>query len=237
MEVYKNIEAAFYAINYRLLFSNQTKAIAHDYNVEVLVNPEIGKEIDFTKLVNYTSTKRDGLISNYLDFLDLSGFTKKVHARIGKKHWAETMKFSHNTIAREACLISATPMNNGDRNELFIHVRTSEVYKRLMMDLLLFKRLGDLLFDGHAYIIHIFINHVWLSKDWASMLLVKRDIRIKCKKSSDGTIAHRAYIQYKKFKATHWKDLTYNAHKRAVRVITKDVHDKRLTSDDCLLSW
>ncbi|RLF06832.1 MAG: hypothetical protein DRJ64_04075 [Thermoprotei archaeon] len=233
MKHYKNIEEAFYNTNYNLLFSQVKVGIAHTYNLQFYLEPVLTKEIDFTQLVNYTSTKWDGLVSNYLDFMDIAEFGKEVEERLGSKHWAETVKFSHNTKARKACLISATALNNGERNELFIHIRTSETYKRLMMDLLLFKRLGDFTFKGHDYIIHVVINHAWLSKDWASMLLVKPHIKVRCRNAEPGTIANKTYLQYTKFKNTDWKDLTYNAHKRAVRVIRKDVHVQRLLSTDC----
>ena len=179
MLVYNDIRTAFYKVNHNLLFSGEKKAIVHKYFQEFFVKPEMGKGFNFTNMANYTSVKWDGLLSNYLDFSSFQEFDKKVGKRLGKSHWAETMKFSHNTIARQACLISATAMNDGERNYLSVHVRTSEVYKRLSMDLLLFKRIGDIVFAEHEYLIHVNINHTWLSSDWASMLLTNNTLLIR----------------------------------------------------------
>jgi len=235
IERFPDIMAAFYAINSRLLFTNSTATIVHAYNWEFELEPVLAKEVDYTRLVNYTAAKWGGLISNYLDFSSLGQFTDRVVDRIGKKHWAETMQFSHNTKSRQACLISATASNNGLENTLFLHVRTSETYKRLSLDLLLFKRIGDMLFGSTPYILRVYINHLWLSTDWASMLLVKKTLRQGAKHADIDSFASKAYDKYLKFKGMDWKSLTYNSHKRPCRVIQKDVHSTRLTSSDCYL--
>lgn len=235
MERYPDIMAAFYGINQGLLFSDTTKTIVHAYNYSFEVFPRVDKTINFTKLVNYTSAKWQGLVGNYLDFSSFTSFKDKVNTRLGKKHWAETMKFSHNTLAREACLISATAMNDGENNLLFIHVRTSETYKRLAMDLLLFKRIGDAVYGEHPYIIQVHINHLWLSKDWATMLLVDFKTRLKCKKASNGSFAHKVFEKYKVFKDTDWETLSYNSHKRPCRVIQKDTHKDSIDSMGCYI--
>ena len=236
IEHYDDLMSAFYGVNWDLFSSDETRGIAHSYNLDFFVKPIIKRPINFTKMVNYTAAKWGGLVSNYLDFSEFQYIKERVSKRLGSKSWAETMKFSHNTKSREACLISATFLNDEANNILFIHVRTSEVYKRLAMDLVLAKRLGDAIFGDHPYIIRVFINHAWLSADWGSMLLKKPKFRRLGKSSKSDTIAGRCYIKYKHFKKADWRSFTYNAHKRPARVLQNEVHSKHITSDDCFIS-
>jgi len=226
---------AFYGVNRSLLFTESSSSIIHRFFLEFETSPLLDEEVDYTKLVNYTASKWSSLVSNYLDFSDLDKFEQLVSQRIGTKRWSIGFKFSHNTVRREACLMTATAVNNGTGNYLVVDVRTSEVYKRLALDLLLFKRIGDRVYKDTPYIIKVYIRHAWLSKDWASMLLVNRSWRKSCSIANPGTFAEKVLEQYRTFKSTEWEQLSYNSHKRPCRVIQGDIHTKRLISSDCII--
>jgi hypothetical protein len=251
---YKNSIDAFNGINETLIFDegfvkksgiySKSQTIAYDTLIKVHKSmfPE---DWDFTKMVNYRKTKWKGLVTNYVDNHHLQEVVSEVQSRELRKANSYTISFwfSNNHGGGKGCLLACTfTKRPGDFAPiLYVTVRASEVYKRLAMDLLLLHRIGEECYgEGADFGIRIWIPHCWEGVSWGAMWLSQQPKeKIKELEKSYGPspfyTAVKERLAY--LRDSDYEKFSYNADKRAAKVIQGDVATPPLLAKDCHLTF
>lgn len=124
------------------------------YNVHIKIDdPWVDPEFDFGNMFGYRAQKWSGLKKNYIDNDDLDNLIVRIATRTNKKtkNYTESMVFHNKHGHGKGCLLSMTCIvRNGNKPIIHFHIRSSEVTKRLLMDLLLIKRIGDMLYEDYS---------------------------------------------------------------------------------------
>ena len=124
----------------------------HIFIRKAWVNPDF----DFGNLFGYRKQKWSSLVNNYinLDYLDI--LKSDVLERIKKKTPAYnvSMPFDNSHGSGKNCLLSLTDSQRTtmDHPIMIVHLRSSEVTKRLLWDLLLFQRIAEYIFGEKQHV-------------------------------------------------------------------------------------
>lgn len=247
---FKDSEEAFLGINGYLIFNAEgveengvvmkSQAIMYDTIVDIHQS-RIPPTWDFTASVNYRSAKWTSLVNNYVDRHHLQEVVAEVQSRELKKSSAYNVSFlfSNSHGGGKGCLLSCTFSRRPGKAAptLIVAIRASEVYKRLMMDLLLLHRIGEEAYGEEAdFSIRIFMPHAWQGASWAAMFLTLISTEtIEAYEESFGTNPFWEAVKekFKYFKEADWSKFSYNADKRAAKVIQGDVASPPLLAKDC----
>lgn len=249
---YPDSESAFIGINEYLIFNtngvkengivSSSQTIMYDTLVKVHKS-NINPNWDFTATVNYRNAKWTSLVNNYVDRQHLQEVVAEVQARELRKNVSYNISFtfSNHHGGGKGCLLTCTFSRRPGMEAplLTVSLRASEVYKRLMMDFLLLHRIGEEAYGEDAdFSLQIFFPHAWQGVSWAAMYYPLME-SFKEEGYLDAYGSNPFYEavlkKYKYFKSADWKTFSYNADKRAAKVIQGDVASPPLLAKDCLL--
>lgn len=181
----------------------------------------VDPDFDFAKLFGYHANKWNRLLSNYLslDHLDLVKSQVMVKEK-SSSPYNITYKFSNQHDSGKGCLISVVfqrrPSDNTRR--LVVNIRSSEVTKRLIFDLLLVQRMGEYVYgEGVDLAVTLFCGYMWSTTE----LLVTYDIYKKLDMligDNNNPIATKIKENLKKLSDLEYaKKMKYKVHIRISR--------------------
>lgn len=249
---YKTSVDAFNGINAFLIFNEKgvrengvvssSQTIMYDTFIKIH-RSWVPDDWDFTATVNYRSAKWNSLVSNYLDKGHLQEIIAEVQLRELKKAQAYNLSFhfSNSHGGGKGCLLTCTFSRRPGLSSpvLIISTRASEVYKRLMVDLLLIHRIGQEAYGEDAdFGVHLIVPHAWQGVSWAAMWRSwqEEDIINNWVNHYGGT-THKfydaVYERMVQLRTKDWTKFSYNADKRAAKVIQKVVAKPALLAKHC----
>ena len=154
------------------------------------------------------------------------------------------MAFDNSHGSGKNCLLSLTICKRvtSDSPILLFNLRSSEITKRLLWDLLLVQRIAEYIFGEKQYVsIGLFCGNMYQNTE--SFIMMDNHIKLKKmldRKTDLDTWQERAVKTLKEFKEVDPKTVKFKVHLRSVRQLQrKDGHplsgDRPLLAGDCKL--
>lgn len=208
----------------------------YDLVIEV-ANPRLPQNFDFGRHFNYTISKWNNLIGNYINKPDLQKIKSWVSKEEEKnnKVYNIPLSFDNKHGHGKSCLLSMVfSRRMGDvLPSVVVFLRASEITKRLICDLLLFQRVGEYIYGEDDFKLVIHFNQVFNDDTVLLMYDVHRDI-----KSILGSVTNSDRKRYllerlEYLKSCNPDDIKYKVHKRALKVLRPDLfkYPKTLVRD------
>lgn len=205
----------------------------------------LDEDFDFFKHFAYTKHKWSSLISNYVNFNELSLVKGDVLSREAKSatNYNVMMRFSNKHGHGKACLMTLVFSRRpySDIPRITATMRSSEMTKRLIFDLTLLDRIGKFVYgENQRFEVSIFATQMYLQ---GSLSFPMFDTIIPLKKfmkNIKGTIIYdRIMKSVKKFKNKNPDDIAYGSHKRNAWVLQGlNPHNRKpLYIKDCQLPY
>lgn len=188
----------------------------------------VDPEFDFGNTFGYRSQKWSTLVNNYIDQDSLDTFINKVHEKEKKRaqNYNLSMAFVNNHNHGKNCLLSLTATKRATQEKPIISftLRSSEITKRLLMDLLLVQRVGEKVYGEDAdFKLQMFAINMYQDPEAFCML----DSVIPIKSMLDSDRKNRTNYQKKilkilrRLKTINVDDVKYKVHKRCVRQLQR----------------
>lgn len=187
----------------------------------------VDPDFDFGNTFGYRKQKWSGLCNNYTDWDDITDLAYRVKEREDKnsKHYNESMRFANNHAHGKNCLLSLTATRRDNQNKpiLSFTLRSSEITKRLLMDLLLVQRIGEYLYGKEPFKLNMFVINMYQDPEAFCMLDHVYPIKKMLEYSEDGKSWYQKKIIkiLKRFKRANLEDVKYKVHKRVVRQLQR----------------
>lgn len=213
--------------------------ISHDIFIQMR-KAWVDPEFDFGNIFGYRKQKWTSLVNNYvnLDYLDI--LKSEVMDKIKKKtpSYNLSMQFDNSHGSGKNCLLSLTVSRrvNLDHPILTFNLRSSEITKRLLWDLLLIQRISEYIFGEKEYVsIHLFCGNMYQNTE--SFIMFDKYIPIK-----DLMKSHRKGLDkwqqrtvdtLEEFLHPDALKKTYKVHLRASRQLQNFHGDKPLLAKNC----
>lgn len=214
------------------------------YNTFIKIHKSfIPEDWDFTKTVNYRMAKWVSLVNNYVDKGYLQEVLAEVQSRELKKasSYNISFHFSNSHGGGKGCLLTCTFTRRPGVNSpiLIVNTRASEVYKRLMVDLLLIHRIGQAAYgEAGDFSVEIFMPHAWQGVSWAAMWMSWQRGRYLAElelKFGSNVFCDSVKKRLSDFSTREIESFSYNADKRAAKVIQGLIASPSLLAKGCLL--
>lgn len=229
--IYEDSVKAWEGINMIFLFGHKDLDIVRQgnaiymYDTVVTINKSnIDPSFDLGRNFNYTFNKWQTLVSNYISWDGLKQLKHELFSNDGKKSFSIPFQFSNNHKHGKSCLISllVSKQVNSKLPKLDIFMRSSEITKRLMVDLVLFHRMGEYLFDKQPFSVVIHFQQLFQDNHVLMMYHVHSNLRKLCRSMGYKFKEMPWYPIYHKFMTSDISDIRYKVHKRVVRVLRPD---------------
>lgn len=197
---------------------------------------EYPETYNFGEAFNYTKNKWTRLIGNYIDRAALEQFKERINKETSsKKFFNIPYFFDNNHLNGKNCLMYmlATKRYGGGPPYLTFNMRASEVTKRLLLDFLLAKRIGDYLFENTKYKVTFSISQMFQDNTVLLMYHKHEDLTpyLKNRKDKRGI---RLYGQLNGLLKGKESDFKYKVHKRVFKVLRPDLYKyPTLLAKDC----
>jgi len=202
----------------------------------------LSPDFNFGKLFGYTPTKWKSLVSNYinLDYLDLVKSEILSREMKNSKQYNISFNFSNSHGSGKGCLLSCTFLRrpSGIAPVLLFNLRSSEVVKRLAVDLLLLQRMGEYVYGEKAFGLQLFCGNIYTTAEFSAMYNNHKKIRkIIDTKSEMLPFQKKVVDTLKHFKHVDPATIKYKVHLRAVKRLQADKFPvKDFVAKDCYLS-
>jgi hypothetical protein len=189
----------------------------------------VDPEFDFSKVLGYSIQKWSSLVNNYINFeyLDILKGQILTREKKGNNNYNESMLFDNSHNSGKGCLLSLTFSRRvSDLNPVLIFcLRSSEVTKRLLFDLLLIQRIGEYVYGkDQEFGIQLYCPNVYL--DVAAFCMYDNhkelDTLTKDKDKKNGKVPKKVKHLFKKFLETDPSTVKYRSHLRVVEQLQKD---------------
>jgi len=199
------------------------------YNVFVHIRKGwVDPEFDFGNMFGYRKQKWTSLLNNYVDFNYLDILKSQVLEKTKKRsqNYNISMKFENFHGHGKGCLLSLTVSRRmGQDHPIFtISLRSSEITKRLLIDLLLVQRIAEYIFgEKQFFSIQMFVSNMYQNIEAFTMF----DSHIPIKSFMIADKNQMTEWQSKtietldKFKNIDPKKMTYKVHLRSVRQLQR----------------
>ena len=193
----------------------------------------VDPEMDFGNLFGYRMQKWTGLINNYinLNYLDLLK-SQILSKETGKySQYNISMQFDNSHGHGKNCLLSLTFSRTleTDIPIATFHLRSSEITKRLLLDLLLVQRVAEYIYGEEQHVmIKMICTNMYQNAEAFTMYDIhkplKKVIRLTGKKMSPWQ--ERVMKIHEEFKSVDPDKITYKVFKRSVNQL-QGVHGDR----------
>lgn len=206
---------------------------------DVLINIEkayINPNFDFGRMFDYKKQKWSSLVKNYVNLEELNRVKKAVQAREAKKQirYTEGMAFYNNHKNGKGCLLSITFVKRHQKVILACVIRSSEITKRLMMDLLLIQRIGEEVYGNNDFGIQLFCHNMYQVAEFAVTYNIHKPIfrtpgseeesvmKKSAKYYAENTDHYNKYTTkvanvFRKFMTIDISTVKYKVHRRSIR--------------------
>lgn len=198
--------------------------ISYDHYMEInklWVDPNF----DFGEMFNYKENKWRTLVSNYIDFdfLDLAKSQVLVYEEKKSYNYTVGFKFSNKHSSGHGCLMTLifSRRHSNDNPVITISIRSSEVTKRLLMDLVLVQRIAEYVYgkNQNASAI-IYATQMYITAENFLMYNNHKDI-LKIVEGHDSTMANRVRSLVERFTGMTGEGIKYGVHRRVVNSFNK----------------
>ena len=228
----------FFICNYDYIVNNGGIAygtfLASYHNNIHIKNSWVEPTIDFGDLFGYRMQKWTSLVNNYIDLNMLDLTRSKVNTFESKKARSYNVSYlfdnSHNS--GKGCLLSLTFSKMYDRDEpiLTVSMRSSEITKRLILDLLLIHRMGEYVYGKEArFSIVLSAPQMYTNAETLAMYSrhksYKKVYKIHGKNKSDANDWEQRVLDERERMATvDPKTINYKLHLRSVKQLQREKH-------------
>lgn len=232
MEAWESINEAFLRLDPVLFDQGGTanSGVSVSYNIFIRIKRAwMDPDFDFGKYFNYTESKWTVLLNNYIDFNKLDLLRSRV--RCMKQRYNQNYNLPyvfHNTHDNgKQCLLTATFSKRfqQDTPVITMHLRASEVTKRLAFDLLLVQRMAEYVYGPNQPVqINIFACQMYGNVETLLMYHTYKPI----KKVMKGVDKENPWYQrvmeiFKKFKTAPEKEFSkFKVFFRSYKVVRRD---------------
>lgn len=240
MQAWEGLNEAFLRNDEWLNASVQSHCLYSYDTVIGIRDPKVDPEFDFGRHFNYTMNKWRQLVNNYLDLKELKEIKEEINIlEFNKKFYALALQFSNNHEHGKNCLLSMvfSKRPRQEKPNIAIFMRASEVTKRLICDLLLFQRIGELVFQGDPFTITIHFNQIFNDDSVLLMYHAHKDV-FKIMQAKGIALERQKEITtlLKKLISQDPEKVKYKVHRRAVKVLRPDLVKYPVTlAKDCKL--
>lgn len=198
----------------------------------------VDPNFDFGNMFGYRMQKWTGLINNYvnLNFLDI--LKSQILAKEETKYpqYNISMQFDNSHGHGKNCLLSLTFSRRLDMDipVATFNLRSSEITKRLLLDLLLVQRIAEYIYGEEKHImINLFCGNIYQNAEAFTMYDQHRKLKkIRTKESATSPWANRVMEILEKFKTVHPDEIKYKVFKRAVNQLQNVHGDKPMKTKD-----
>lgn len=200
--------------------------VAHDQFVEIEA-AWVSPKFDFGNTFGYRKQKWSGLLNNYIHKDALQDLYDRVDIRENKrsKNYNESMVFYNKHGHGKNCLLSLTCSRRQHRKHPIIsfNLRSSEITKRLLMDLLLIQRISEYLYPiAEKVSLNMFVTNMYQNAEAFTMFDNWRAIDGWLKGGTAQTPWQlKVMSTLKKFKKIDIDEVTMKVHKRCVRQLQR----------------
>ena len=232
MEAWESINEAFLRLDPVLFDQGGTanSGVSVSYNIFIRIKRAwMDPDFDFGKYFNYTESKWTVLLNNYIDFNKLDLLRSRV--RCMKQRYNQNYNLPyvfHNTHDNgKQCLLTATFSKRfqQDTPVITMHLRASEVTKRLAFDLLLVQRMAEYVYGPNQPVqINIFACQMYGNVETLLMYHTYKPI----KKVMKGVDKENPWYQrvmeiFMKFKTAPEKEFSkFKVFFRSYKVVRRD---------------
>lgn len=232
MEAWESINEAFLRLDPVLFDQGGTanSGVSVSYNIFIRIKRAwMDPDFDFGKYFNYTESKWTVLLNNYIDFNRLDLLRSKV--RCMKQRYNQNYNLPyvfHNTHDNgKQCLLTATFSKRfqQDTPVITMHLRASEVTKRLAFDLLLIQRMAEYVYGPNQPVqINIFACQMYGNVETLLMYHTYKPIKKVMKDvDKENPWYQRVMEIFKKFKTAPEKEFSkFKVFFRSYKVVRRD---------------
>ena len=203
----------------------------------------VDPEFDYGNTFGYRIQKWTGLVNNYvnLNYLDL--LKSEIVTRESKSYaqYNVSMQFDNSHGHGKNCLLSVTFSRRADQAVPIVSftLRSSEITKRLLLDLLLVQRLGEYIYGESAdFKIFMYVVNMYQNAESFTMYDIHKkfkDIIKVDKKKGMSPWQERIMNIHDNFSKVHPDKIKYKVFKRAVNQLQNVYGDKPLLTKDLAL--
>lgn len=201
------------------------------------VNPNI----DFGNYFGYRPQKWNSLVSNYIDKDELLEVIKEVQTReqSNSKNYNVSFQFSNKHGHGKGCLLSLTfsrvPKQSTGKPILHLKIRSSEITKRLLMDLLLVQRVAEKAYGRVKPHLVVNVSKLYVNGEAWTMYNNHKPL-----KEYDKHYTHEYCLKLRnllrKFTTIDIDEVKYKVHKRCVRQLQRDKNGHPLSGNKPMLA-
>lgn len=184
-EAWEKINEYFIKHNKKLFDggSSYTSGMSASFNIFIHIKKAwVDPDFDYGKMFNYKNQKWTTLVNNYLNLNKLDLLRSKVRCFQDKynQNYNIAYSFDNTHDNGKGCLLSATFSRrlNDDIPVITMVLRSSEITKRLIFDLLLIQRMGEYVYgDKVSFMINIFAIQMYCNTETLVLYHGHKDIR------------------------------------------------------------
>jgi len=186
----------------------------------------INPEMNFAKSMNYHVHKWKTLTTNYLNINYFELVKSDVLSRENKtaNDYNVSYIFANSHLSGKGCLLSATFVRRRANNYqpfIIAVLRSSEIFKRLPLDLLLLQRMGEYIYGDKADLgLQLYIPNAYTTAETSTMYDTHKPL-VKVIKPFGRELKpfqKKVWETYKKYKNVDPSTIKYKIHLRAVTV-------------------
>jgi len=221
--------------------------ISHDLFIKIR-KAWVDPEMDFGNLFGYRRQKWSSLVNNYvnLDFLDILKSEVLTKEKKRTPSYNLSMQFDNSHGSGKNCLLSLTVSKRVSYDHVIMtfNLRSSEITKRLLWDLLLVQRIAEYIFGDKEHIsINLFCGNMYQNTE--SFIMMDNYVKIKkmlkpigYKPGDDDKPVYdqwqkRTIDTLKEFKNVDHKTVKYKVHLRSVNQLQGLKGDRPLLAKHC----
>lgn len=195
--------------------------------------PYINPEFDFGNLCDYKMQKWVSLVKNYLSKDELLILKKKIETRESKKQnkYTESLLFSNSHKNGKGCLLSITFNKRKEERILSCVIRSSEITKRLLLDLLLIQKIGNYIYGTKTpFKIHIICYNMYQIAEFATTYdLIKPIESFISEFPKEAKYTEKVLSRLSYFKTVDINTVKFKVYKRSIRTLQVDSSGKPLS--------
>lgn len=204
----------------------------------------VDPKFDFGNTFGYRKQKWSGLINNYVNMNYLDILKSQILVKIKKKspQYNLSMPFDNSHGSGKNCLLSLTVSRRVSMSHPIItfNLRSSEITKRLLFDLLLVQRIGEYIFGEDEHIsIQLFCDNMYQNTESFTMYDSYKPLLPLIKKNKKGKMniwQERLVEVLEKFKTCKPESIKFKVHRRSVNQLQRDKNGHPLSGDKPMLA-
>lgn len=196
-------------------------------------------DINFGKLFHYYDNKWRTLVNNYVDFNELDKIKATIEDLTKKRRpiYNLAYQFKNDHGNGKECLLSAIFSRRGGRKlRVVLFLRATEATKRLLVDLLLFQRMGEYVWGkDKEFSLVLYCNQLMQDDQVLLMYHAHKNIVPILEQCKDKKRQEKLVSNLYKLMETPLESIKYKVYRRIAKVI-KEGKKPVLLVKDCQLS-